>query len=266
MPLIVQSLRLWRDMDRLTEASTGFRECGVLYVGESEADERRFVEWQAMAAPYDVGARSVNGAGLQRSCPARAAITRAGCTCPPMAVRNRSVPLRRLPAPRSARARSSSITAPYAASNGPAGVSRPSSPSAAVSAATPSFSRAARWSSLFCASLGIRLPQLKVLSSVMRTAPVGAGAPIRAPIWMTSPTASGGRRLYDCPRRRVRRALRARFPAVLSRISGRTIRKERAALRVRVNAQSLREFRSPWRGAWTGPVRSKRAGARSGAE
>ena len=31
------------------------------------------------------------------------------------------------------------------------------------------------WSSLFCASLGIRLPQLKVLSSVMRTAPVADG-------------------------------------------------------------------------------------------
>jgi glycine/D-amino acid oxidase-like deaminating enzyme len=32
------------------------------------------------------------------------------------------------------------------------------------------------WTSLFCASLGVRLPQLKVLSSVMRTASV-AGAP-----------------------------------------------------------------------------------------
>jgi glycine/D-amino acid oxidase-like deaminating enzyme len=31
------------------------------------------------------------------------------------------------------------------------------------------------WSSLFCASLGIRLPQLKVLSSVLRTAPVENG-------------------------------------------------------------------------------------------
>src|SRR6202035_427237 len=31
------------------------------------------------------------------------------------------------------------------------------------------------WSSLFCASLGIRLPQLKVLSSVMRTAPAAGG-------------------------------------------------------------------------------------------
>jgi len=31
------------------------------------------------------------------------------------------------------------------------------------------------WSSLFCASLGVRLPQLKVLSSVMRTAPLEGG-------------------------------------------------------------------------------------------
>src|SRR5580693_3076682 len=34
MPLIVQSLQLWRDMNRLTEFDVGFRQCGVLYVGE----------------------------------------------------------------------------------------------------------------------------------------------------------------------------------------------------------------------------------------
>ena len=33
MPLIVESLRLWRDMDRLTGSATGFRQCGVMYVG-----------------------------------------------------------------------------------------------------------------------------------------------------------------------------------------------------------------------------------------
>src|SRR5476649_35329 len=64
MPLIVQSLRLWRCMNELTEAESGFRECGVLYVGESEADEARFADWLAMAAPYDIGARLVRGAEL----------------------------------------------------------------------------------------------------------------------------------------------------------------------------------------------------------
>src|SRR5664279_4790802 len=55
MPLIVQSLQLWRDMNRLTEADTGFRECGVLYVGEGESDERRFAAWADMAKPCAIG-------------------------------------------------------------------------------------------------------------------------------------------------------------------------------------------------------------------
>src|SRR5271167_1807221 len=64
MPLIVQSLQLWRDMNRLTEADTGFRQCGVLYVGESELDEARFAAWMDMAKPYDIGARLVRGTEL----------------------------------------------------------------------------------------------------------------------------------------------------------------------------------------------------------
>src|SRR5271166_3390119 len=61
MPLIVESLRLWRDMDRLTGSATGFRECGVMYVAESEDDEIRFTAWLEMARTYDIGARIVRG-------------------------------------------------------------------------------------------------------------------------------------------------------------------------------------------------------------
>ncbi|MGC1520414.1 MAG: FAD-dependent oxidoreductase, partial [Steroidobacteraceae bacterium] len=64
MQLIVQSLQLWREMRRLTEFDTGFRQCGVLYVGESESDEKRFADWMDMAKPYDIGARMVRGAEL----------------------------------------------------------------------------------------------------------------------------------------------------------------------------------------------------------
>src|SRR5579871_5059803 len=65
MPLIVESLRLWREMDRTTGAGTGFRECGVMYVAESEDDERHFQEWLRMAKPYGVDARLVRGARLE---------------------------------------------------------------------------------------------------------------------------------------------------------------------------------------------------------
>src|SRR6202167_1664600 len=64
MPLIVRSLRLWRDMNRLTEADTGFRECGVLYVGESARDETLFAAGAPMSQPYDIGARIARGPSL----------------------------------------------------------------------------------------------------------------------------------------------------------------------------------------------------------
>src|ERR1700685_1228057 len=64
MPLIVESMRLWRDMNRRTGSEAGFRTCGVMYVGETEADEAGFEAWLGMARPYDIGTRIVRGAEL----------------------------------------------------------------------------------------------------------------------------------------------------------------------------------------------------------
>ena len=69
MPLISESLRLWRDMDRLTESVTGFRVCGVMYVGDNEEDEKRFTAWLEMARPYDIGTRIVRGDELKALMP-----------------------------------------------------------------------------------------------------------------------------------------------------------------------------------------------------
>jgi glycine/D-amino acid oxidase-like deaminating enzyme len=100
------------------------------------------------------------------------------------------------------------------------------------------------WSSLFCGSLGIRLPQLKVLSSVMRTAPVAVG-----PDPCTYLDDVGYRKRRDGGYTLARGA---GFVAPLVPDSLRyfrdflpTIRKERDSMRLRVNAQSLREFRAP---------------------
>jgi len=56
-------------MDRLTESATGFRECGVVYVGESQEDERSFITWLDMARPYATGARMVRGQELEALMP-----------------------------------------------------------------------------------------------------------------------------------------------------------------------------------------------------
>src|SRR5450755_2789870 len=82
MPLVIESLRLWRDMNRRTESETGFRTCGVMYVGESEDDERRFAAWLEMARPYDIGTRIVRGEELKALLPGASRTYRCGLHVP----------------------------------------------------------------------------------------------------------------------------------------------------------------------------------------
>lgn len=244
MPLIVQSLQLWRDMNRVTESDTGFRQCGVLYVGESDADEARFADWAQMARPYDIGALIVRGTelaalmpGASRAYPCGLYVPTDGCAEPQRAV----------PAMARAAQRKGAIILAHCAVRG---IERAGGRAAAVITERGRIGCNAvilaggAWSSLFCANLGIRLPQLKVLSSVMRTAPVADG-----PDACTYLDAVGYRKRRDGGYTIARgagyvapfvpdslRYLRDFLP---------TIRKERGSLRLRVNAQSLREFRAP---------------------
>ncbi|MEP6546258.1 MAG: FAD-binding oxidoreductase [Gammaproteobacteria bacterium] len=244
MPLIVQSLQLWRDMNRVTESDTGFRQCGVLYVAESAADEARFAVWVDMAKPFDIGTRIVRGAelaalmpGASRSYPCGLYVPTDGC----------AEPQRAAPAIARAAQRRGAVILAHCAVRG---IERTGGRASAVItergriACNAVILAGGAWSSLFCANLGVRLPQLKVLSSVMRTAPVADG-----PDACTYLDAVGYRKRRDGGYTLARgagyvapfvpdslRYLRDFLPA---------IRKENGSLRVRVNAQSLREFLAP---------------------
>jgi glycine/D-amino acid oxidase-like deaminating enzyme len=244
MPLIVQSLGLWRDMNRLTDFDTGFRECGVLYVGESESDEARFAAWADMAKPHDIGTRIVRGAELAALMPGASRPFACGLYVPTDGC---AEPQRAAPAIARAAQRRGAVILAHCAVRG---IERSGGRAAAVITERGRIACEAvvlaggAWSSLFCASLGIRLPQLKVLSSVMRTAPVVDG-----PDSCTYLDAVGYRKRSDGGYTLANgagyvapfvpdslRYLREFLP---------TIRKERDSMRVRVNAQSLREFRAP---------------------
>jgi glycine/D-amino acid oxidase-like deaminating enzyme len=244
MPLIVQSLQLWRDMNRLTESDTGFRECGVLYVGESALDEARFAAWTDMARPYDIGTRIVRGTELSALMPGASRTYECGLYVPTDGC---AEPQRAAPAIARAAQRRGAIILAHCAARG---IERTGGRTAAVItergriACDAVVLAGGAWSSLFCASLGIRLPQLKVLSSVMRTAPVADG-----PDSCTYMDAVGYRKRRDGGYTIARGA---GYVAPLVPDSLRylrdflpTIRKERDSLRLRVNAQSLREFRAP---------------------
>jgi glycine/D-amino acid oxidase-like deaminating enzyme len=259
MPLIVQSLELWRGMDALTGVDTGFRECGVLYVGESETDEARFADWLTMAEPFEIGARLVRGGELDALMPGASRGYTCGLHVPTDGC---AEPQRAAPAIARAAQRRGAVILTHCAVRG---IERAGGRTSAVVtergrvACDAVILAGGAWSSLFCASLGIRLPQLKVLSSVMRTTPVAHG-----------PDACTY--LDDVAYRKRRDggytiARGAGFIAPLAPDSLRylrefmpTIRKERGSLRVRVNAQSLREFRTPrsWRLDEPGPFEATR--------
>ena len=244
MPLIVQSLQLWRDMNRLTDSDTGFRECGVLYVGEDESDEVRFAAWVEMARPYDIGTRILRGAELGALMPGASRTYACGLYVPTDGC---AEPQRAAPAIARAAQRKGALILAHCAVRG---IERAVGRVAGVItergriACDAVILAGGAWSSLFCASLGIRLPQLKVLSSVMRTAPLAEG-----PDACTYMNDVGYRKRRDGGYTLAKgagyvvpfvpdslRYLREFLP---------TIRKNGESLRLRVNAQSLREFRAP---------------------
>ena len=246
MPLIVESMRLWRDMNRRTDSETGFRTCGVMYVGESEADEARFETWLTMARPYDIGTRIVRGVDLESLMPGASRTYRCGLHVPTDGC---AEPQKAAPAIARAAQRKGAIILAHCAVRG---VDRAAGRVTAVVtergriACDAVILAGGAWSSLFCANLGIRLPQLKVLSSVMRTAPVSNGPDV-----CTYMTDLGYRRRRDGGYTIARgsgyvvplvpdslRYIREFMP---------TIRKEAASLKPRVNAQTMREFRAPRR-------------------
>jgi glycine/D-amino acid oxidase-like deaminating enzyme len=246
MPLIVESLRLWRDMDRLTDSATGFRESGVMYVAESEQDEQRFQAWLEMARPFEIGARLLRGvdlerlmAGARRSYRCALHVPGDGCAEPQKAA----------PAIARAAQRMGAVILAHCAVRG---LERKTGRVSGVITERGTIRCEAvilaggAWTSLFCASLGVRLPQLKVLSSVMRTASV-AGAPETC----TYMDEVAYRKRLDGGYTIARgsgfvvpvvpdslRYVREFLP---------TLKKERGNMKVRLNAQSFKE--------WTGPRR-----------
>jgi glycine/D-amino acid oxidase-like deaminating enzyme len=246
MPLIVESLRLWRDMDRLTDSATGFRESGVMYVGESEQDEQRFQAWLEMAHPFEIGAHLLRGADLARLMGGaqqryRCALHVPGDGC--------AEPQKAAPAIARAAQRMGAVILAHCAVRG---LERKAGRvSGVITERGPIRCEAVilaggAWTSLFCASLGVRLPQLKVLSSVMRTASVDG-----APDTCTYMDEVAYRKRLDGGYTIARgsgflvpvvpdslRYLREFLP---------TLMKERGNMKPRLNAQSFKE--------WTGPRR-----------
>ena len=67
LPLILESLKLWRGMNERVGAETGYRDCGIVYLTETEAELAAKEKWYAdNVKTYGLETRLVSGAEADR--------------------------------------------------------------------------------------------------------------------------------------------------------------------------------------------------------
>jgi glycine/D-amino acid oxidase-like deaminating enzyme len=175
VPLMQESIRLWRGMNQRVGAETGFRQIGTLYICPDEKAYAKREAWLPHARAYGVDCRLLRGAEVGRLLEGSAQswvgalyTPGDGVAEPSMAVPAMAMAARKLGAGimTNCAVRGLDLTG------------------GRVSGVVTEHGRVACdsvviaggvWSTLFCRSLGLRLPQLRVLASVMRTAPVEGG-------------------------------------------------------------------------------------------
>ncbi len=172
IPLIIESLRLWEGMNKTVGAETGFRTCGILFAARTDADLARQEDWLRRAAPYQIGSRIIDAAEVAALLPGGTMTFKGGLYTPSD---GRAEPQKAASAIAAAARRLGATVLTNCAVRGldlqlgrVAGVVTERGRIACDAVVLAGGA----WSRLFAGSIGLTLPQLKVLSSVMRTAPI----------------------------------------------------------------------------------------------
>src|SRR5437016_5022776 len=178
LPLIIESLRLWQGMNELVEAETGFRQAGIMYLAETRAELGQLEAWLEHARQYQLDTRILGRSEATELMPG---LTGAWTGALYTASDGKAEPQRAAPAIAEAARRHGAVILTRCAARGI------ETAAGRVSAAITEKGRIAcdtvvlaggAWCRLFCANLGIELPQLKVLATVMRTEPLEGGPEI----------------------------------------------------------------------------------------
>jgi len=180
IPLGLESLKLWRRMNSLVEAETGFTECGIAYLCDSDKDVANYEAWLDKARPYQVDSRLLGPDEVERVLPGAARRFKGALYTP---TDGRAEPQRAAPAIAAAVRRAGGVVLTGCAVRGVetkggrvSGVVTERGPIACDSVVLAGGA----WSRLFSGNVevggrGIDLPQLKVLGSVFRTEKLDGG-------------------------------------------------------------------------------------------
>lgn len=175
VPLMAEGLRLWRDLDRRTGRSTGYRQSGIAFVCDDEASFQNYSKWLEHLEPYQFRARMLRPDEMQQMNPG-ARIDGVGALYTPED--GRAEPQKAAPAiAEAARDKGASVLTQCA-------VRTVETEGGRVSGVVTERGRikcdavvvaGGAWSNLFLGNMGVDLPSLGVVSHVMRTEPVEGG-------------------------------------------------------------------------------------------
>jgi glycine/D-amino acid oxidase-like deaminating enzyme len=175
IPLGMEALRQWRRMDEVVGAATGFTQCGIAYLCETDAARASHEAWLEKARPYQVESRMISAEEVKALYPGLAVPTKGAMYTP---TDGRAEPQKAVPAITTAVRRLGGIVLQNCAVRGVetkgGRISGVVTEKGAIACDSVVLAGGA-WSRLFAGNAGIDLPQLKVLGSVFRTEPVPDG-------------------------------------------------------------------------------------------
>ncbi|TWI53710.1 glycine/D-amino acid oxidase-like deaminating enzyme [Pseudomonas duriflava] len=181
LSLMAAALEIWQGLSQRVGKDVGYKRAGILFTCADDKSYDEHARWQRNLEGYPVQARMVSGSELNRLLPDNRAVYQGALYTP---ADGRAEPQKAAPAiAEAARAQGAAILTDCAvrgleqSAGRISGVVTERGPIACSSVVLAGGA----WSSLFCSPLGLHLPQLKVMNSVLRTEPL-AGGPESA-IW-----------------------------------------------------------------------------------
>lgn len=180
IPLIIESLRIWQNLNTTIGDETGFRTTGNIALSVTEGDLARRLAWLEHAKAFQLDSRAITGAEANALMPGAAVKFAAGIHTPSD---GQAEPQKAVPAIARAAQRLGAVILTSCAVRG---VERMAGRISGVITERGAMACDAvvlaggAWSRLFAGSLGLDVPQLKLRSGALRTAPLSGGPEIAA--------------------------------------------------------------------------------------
>lgn len=175
VPLMAEALRIWHDLAKRTGRDVGYNRCGVLFAAHDAAEAARFEKSTANLRPYQIQSETLGAAAVAEQMPGIAKTATVTLSTP---ADGRAEPQKAAPAiAEAARDRGAAVLTTCAVR----GIETSAGKVSAVITERGSITCDAvvlaggAWSRLFSGNMGVELPQLKVMNTVIRTEPLAAG-------------------------------------------------------------------------------------------